>query len=45
MNKLFGLAIAVVVTIALIAVFKEQTTDIVESLFGSFSSAISNGIK
>lgn len=44
MNKLFGLAIAVVVTIALLTVFKEQTTDIVNSLFSRFSTAISSGI-
>lgn len=44
MNKLFGLAIAVVVTVALLTVFKEQTTNIVNSLFARFSLAISNGI-
>lgn len=44
MNKIFGLAIAVVVTVALLTVFKEKTTDIVNALFDSFSSAVSNGV-
>lgn len=44
MNKLFGLAIAVVVVVALLAVFKEQTLEITEKLFGSFGDAIDDNL-
>lgn len=44
MNKIFGLAIAVVVTVTLLAIFKEQTIVIVNGLFSKFSAAISSGI-
>ncbi|MCT4563774.1 MAG: hypothetical protein N4A68_05575 [Maledivibacter sp.] len=40
MNKLFGLAIAVVVVVALLTVFKEQTVKIAGDLFATFSQAV-----
>lgn len=44
MNKLFGLAIAVVVVVALLTVFKEQAMSIANKLFGAFNDSIDSGL-
>jgi hypothetical protein len=44
MNKLFGLAIAVVVVIALLTVFKEQAVEISKKLFSNFNNSIDSNL-
>ncbi|SKC78750.1 hypothetical protein [Maledivibacter halophilus] len=44
MNKLFGLAIAVVVVVALLSIFKDQATEIANNLFERFSDSIDDGL-
>ncbi|WP_278246905.1 hypothetical protein [Alkaliphilus transvaalensis] len=40
MNKIFGLGIAVVVTIAVLAIFRDQITSIATGLFDMFKAAV-----
>ncbi|SCY17916.1 hypothetical protein [Alkaliphilus peptidifermentans] len=40
MNKIFGLGIAVVVTIAVLAIFRDQVTQIATGLFNMFRTAV-----
>jgi|GEM_PF-4061094 len=40
MNKIFGLGIAVVVTIAVLVIFREQVTSIATGLFNMFRTAV-----
>ncbi len=40
MNKIFGLGIAVVVTIAVLVIFREQVTSIATGLFNMFKTAV-----
>lgn len=44
MNKLFGLAIAVVVVVALLTVFKEQAMGIANKLFGAFNNSVDGNL-
>lgn len=44
MNKLFGLAIAVVVVVALLTVFKDQAMTIASKLFGAFNNSIDGNL-
>lgn len=40
MNKIFGLGIAVVVTIAVLVIFRDQVTSIATGLFNMFRAAV-----